>query len=179
VFQGRPSGRAPATAQFGDPLRFIAREPAAFAQSAARRLVVEPINECSTASKKKFSASAHRQGRRRWSFRQALWRPPVGANPLQVQSALHPPLLGSAPVGPCREYSPRSRLLILFEGRLPLDRNVDGVDCDGLALQHGRTKERTTLSLIPRLTGSLFLPRAPVFRAAPSPPSDHASRTPP
>ncbi len=29
---------------------------------------------------------------------------------------------------------------LLFEGRSPFDRNVDGVDCDGLALQHGRTK---------------------------------------
>ena len=57
-----------------------------------------------------FSASAHRQGMRRWFFRQAPWRPPAGADPQQARNARRPPLLGLAPAGPCRECSPQSRL---------------------------------------------------------------------
>jgi predicted oxidoreductase (fatty acid repression mutant protein) len=34
----------------------------------------------------------------------------------------------------CRECSPRSRLLALFESSTPLDRNVDVSGCDGFAL---------------------------------------------
>ena len=56
--------------------------------------------------------------RERLFLRQALWRPPAGANPLRVHSAHHPPLLGSVPVGPCRECLPRSRLLAFVQGSL-------------------------------------------------------------
>jgi hypothetical protein len=37
------------------------------------------------------SASAHRQGSRRWSFRRAPRRPPAGADPQQVRSVRRPP----------------------------------------------------------------------------------------
>src|SRR6516162_8218765 len=101
----------------------------------AFRVPSRPFLRNSKWRRRLFSATVHRQGRRLWSFHQALWQPPVDANLLQVQSTLHPPLLGSAPVDP---FAMVSRFSMA-------------------------EKDRTTLSLIPRLTGGLFLPRAPVF----------------
>ena len=87
-----------------------------------------------------FSASAHPQGRRRWSFRQAPWRPPAGADPQRVRSGRRPLLPGWALQALVEDARRDLVYSFLFERATTLGRNVDVSDCDCLALHHDRTK---------------------------------------